>query len=110
MSSFLSKRVDNTQTRDDATLVYRIKALTSVLDEQDELVAGGCHVLRNASHSLASVRSKYEPLKEHAATLSLTAANASLVNEDLHKLIASLRVHQKVRIRHIWLLAIASVG
>ena len=99
MSSLLSKRGDDhsaSVVKDDALLAYRIKELTAVLEEQDTVVADGCHVLRNASQSLASVRAKYEPLKEHASTLSATSANATAVNTDLHKLIASLKMHQKV--------------
>ena len=82
--------------RDDASLAWRIKELSAALDEQDTHVSDGCHVLHNASQSLASVRAKYEPLKEHAAKLSTTSTHASQVNEDLHKLITSLRVHQRV--------------
>jgi hypothetical protein len=97
MSSFLSKRtVEQAASRNDATLAYRVKELSSVLEEQDRIVADGCQVLSNASQSLARVRAKYEPVKEHAAALSSTSTNASQVSSDLYKLSTSHKVHVKV--------------
>lgn len=89
VSSALAKPDDN--------LGWRIKELTSLMEEQDQVVTDACSVLENASKSLASVRTKFEPVKDNAAALSTTSANAGAISQDLHKLISSSKVHQKVR-------------
>ena len=88
MSSWLTKPEEN--------LAWRIKELSSLMAEQDQVVADACGVLDNASKSLASVRSKFEPVKDNAAALSTTSANAGAISQDLHKLITSSQMHQKV--------------
>ena len=97
MSSFLSRRADDPdELPDDAALAQRIKDLSTILEEQEKVVMDGCQVLKNASQSLAEVRAKFEPVKEHAASLSSTSANSAKIMEDLTQLGIAHKVHIKV--------------
>lgn len=92
----LASVMSSSLTKPEENLAWRIKELSSLMAEQDQVVADACGVLDNASKSLASVRSKFEPVKDNAAALSTTSANAGAISQDLHKLITSSQMHQKV--------------
>jgi hypothetical protein len=100
MSSFFSRndREEQSNIRSDESLALRVSELTATLQEHDQLVSDACAVLRNAGNSLTSVRAKYEPVKEHASTLSSTSTHAAQVSSDLLNLVVSLKVHHKVSI------------
>lgn len=92
-----SRIVDNTSSLKDASLSVRVEKITEALAERKQLVEEGTQVLRGAAESLKGVRAKYEPVKTHSTVLVSTSKNATSCCEEVSRLLACLKVHEKVR-------------
>lgn len=88
---------DNTSSLKDASLSVRVEKITEALSERKQLVEEGSQVLRAAAESLKGVKAKYEPVKTHSTVLVSTSKNATSCCEEVSRLLACLKVHEKVR-------------
>lgn len=88
---------DNTSSLKDASLSARVEKITEALEERKQLVEEGTQVLRGTADSLNGVKAKYEPVKSHASVLVSTSKHATSCIEEVSRLLACLKVHEKVR-------------